>query len=158
MGKLKYKVEASERSAKAMKRNVPISRKHAREICRAINGMDLEKAIEYLNDVIALKKPVLFRKHHGKVGHRKGKLGFYAGRFPVKASKAILEVLENAKANAEYKGLDVSKLFIKHISVNKGIVIKRYMPRAYGRATPKFQETVHIQVILEEKTEDRGEE
>jgi len=58
--------------------------------------------------------------------------------------------LQHAKANAEYKGLNTEKLRIKHISTNKGITIKRYMPRAFGRATPKFQETVHIQVILEE--------
>ncbi|WP_423792866.1 50S ribosomal protein L22 [Methanocaldococcus indicus] len=157
MGKLKYKIETTEKNAKAMGRNIPISRKHAREICKEINGMDLLKAMEYLEDVIAMKRFVPFRRHHGKVAHRKGKFGWFAGRYPVKASKAILKILENAKANAEYKGLDVEKLYIKHISANKGITLKRYMPRAYGRATPKYYETVHIQVVLEERVE-KGEE
>ncbi|WP_456471963.1 50S ribosomal protein L22 [Methanocaldococcus sp.] len=155
MGKLKYKVQVDdEKVARAMGRNLPISRKHAREICKEINGMPLDKAIRFLEDVIAMKRPVLFRRHCRKVGHRKGKLGWFAGRYPVKAASYILKVLLNAKANAEYKGLNTDKLVIYHISANKGITIKRYMPRAFGRATPKFQETVHIQVILKEVDEE----
>ena len=151
MGKLKYKVAVNpEKTARAMGRNIPISRKHAREICKSINGMKLDDAIRFLEDVIAMRRPVLFRRHCKKVAHRKGKLGWPAGRYPVKAAKVILKLLQHAKANAEYKGLNTDKLRIKHISTNKGITLKRYMPRAFGRATPKFQETVHIQVILEE--------
>ncbi|ENN96417.1 50S ribosomal protein L22P [Methanocaldococcus villosus KIN24-T80] len=151
MGKIGYKIKVDdEKTAKAMGRNIPISRKHAREICREINGMPLDKAIKFLEDVIAMKRPVLFRRHCKKVGHRKGKLGWPAGRYPVKAAKAILKILLNAKSNAEYKGLNTDRLRIKHISTNKGITLKRYMPRAFGRATPKNQETVHVQVILEE--------
>ncbi|ACX72094.1 ribosomal protein L22 [Methanocaldococcus vulcanius M7] len=151
MAKLKYKIQTNpEKTARAMGRNVPISRKHAREICRAINGMKLDEAIKFLEDVIEMKRPVLFKRHCKKVGHRKGKLGWHAGRYPIKASREILKILNYARANAEYKGLNTEKLRIKHISTNKGITIKRYMPRAFGRATPKFQETVHIQVILEE--------
>ncbi|ADG13301.1 50S ribosomal protein L22 [Methanocaldococcus infernus] len=154
MGKLKYKVKVDdEKVAKAMGRNLPISRKHAREICKELSGKPLDKAIQFLKDVIEMKRPVLFRRHCKKVGHRKGKLGWPAGRYPVKAASYILKVLENAKANAEYKGLDVNKLKILHISANKGITLKRYMPRAFGRATPKFYETVHIQVILKEVDE-----
>jgi large subunit ribosomal protein L22 len=46
--------------------------------------------------------------------------------------------------------MNTEKLRIKHISSNKGFTIKRHMPRAFGRASPKNQETVHVQVILEE--------
>jgi large subunit ribosomal protein L22 len=151
MAKLKYKMETDpKKTAKAMGRALKISRKHAVEICRELNGMKLDDAIRYLKDVMALKRPVPFKRHCKDVPHRKGKFGWHAGRFPVKASREILKVLENAKKNAEYKGLNVEKLRIKHISSNKGYTIKRYMPRAFGRASPKFQETVHIQVILEE--------
>ncbi|HIP17668.1 MAG TPA: 50S ribosomal protein L22 [Methanothermococcus okinawensis] len=151
MGKLKYKVNVnSDKTARAMGRSLRISRKHAVEICREINGMKLEDAINYLNRVIELKQVVPFKRHGKDVPHKRGKYGWTAGRFPQKASREILKVLDNAKKNAEYKGLNTEKLRIKHISSNKGFTIKRFMPRAFGRASPKFQETVHIQVILEE--------
>jgi large subunit ribosomal protein L22 len=112
--------------------------------------MKLDKAIAYLNRVIELKQVVPFKRHGKDVPHKKGKYGWTAGRFPQKASTQILSVLENAKKNAEYKGMNTEKLRIKHISSNKGFTIKRHMPRAFGRASPKNQETVHVQVILEE--------
>ncbi|AXI25205.1 50S ribosomal protein L22 [Methanofervidicoccus sp. A16] len=151
MGKLKYKIKTDpNKTTRAMGRALRISRKHAVEICREIKGMKLDEAMRYLRRVIELKQVVPFKRHGKEVGHKKGKYGWGAGRYPQKAAREILKVLENAKSNAEYKGLNVDKLRIKHISSNKGFTIKRYMPRAYGRATPKFQETVHIQVILEE--------
>ncbi|MBW9223027.1 50S ribosomal protein L22 [Methanothermococcus sp. SCGC AD-155-E23] len=151
MGKLKYKIETDpEKTARAMGRALRISRKHAVEVCREIRGMKLDDAMRYLRRVIQLKQPVPFKRHGKDVPHKKGKYGWTAARYPQKAAREILKVLENARNNAEYKGLNVNKLRIKHISANKGFTIKRYMPRAFGRATPKFQETVHIQVILEE--------
>jgi large subunit ribosomal protein L22 len=71
----------------------------------------------------------------------------------VKAAKQILKVLEGAEANAEYKGLDTERLRIIHASAYPGMRIKRYMPRAYGRATPKFETLCHIEVALEEQQE-----
>jgi large subunit ribosomal protein L22 len=151
MAKLGYKVEADpSKTAKAMGRTLRISKKHALEICREINGMKLETAVSFLNRVLALETPVPFKGHNKDVPHRKGKIGTHAGRFPQKATEEILKVLDNAKKNAEYKGLNTEKLRIKHISSNKGFIIKRFMPRAFGRASPKYQETIHIQVILEE--------
>ena len=97
--------------------------------------------------VIALETPVPFKVHNKDLPHRKGKIGTHSGRFPQKASLEILQVLDNAKKNAEQKGLNTEKLRIKHISSNRGFTIKRYMPRAFGRASPKNQETIHIQVI-----------
>ncbi len=151
MAKLKYKIKTDpDRTACAMGRSLRISRKHAVELCRELNGKKLDDAIKYLERVIALKQVVPFKRHGKDVPHRKGKYGWGPGRYPQKAAGEILKVLENARDNAEYKGLDTDKLRIKHISSNKGFTIKRYMPRAFGRASPKFQETVHIQVILEE--------
>jgi len=75
----------------------------------------------------------------------------YAGRYPVKAAKHILKVLEGAEANAEYKGLDTERLRIIHASAYPGIKIKRYTPRAHGTATPKFETLCHIEIALEEQ-------
>jgi len=60
-----------ERTAKAFIRELRISPKHAREICRAIRGMPLDRAKEFLRRVIRQEEAVPFRKHKKKVPHRR---------------------------------------------------------------------------------------
>ena len=138
------------KTARAMAKSLKISPKHSVEICNAIRGMDVAKAKIYLEDVIEMKKSVPFKRHNRDVGHRKGMKGWAAGRYPVKASKAILSVIENAEANAEYKGMDVENLKIEHISSHRGMVIRGAKPRAFGRVTPFNTPTTHIQIVLVE--------
>jgi len=139
------------RTAIAAGRDLRISFKHAVEICNCIRGLHLDEARRFLEDVIAMRRPVPFRRFHGKVAHRRELQGWPAGRYPVKAAKAILEVLRNAEANAEYKGLDTSRLWVVHASAHKGTKIRKYIPRAFGRATPYFQDLVHVEIALEER-------
>lgn len=127
-----------------------ISPKHAREICRTLRGMRAEKAHAYLEDVIALKRSVPFKRYARNVAHRHDLVGWDAGRYPEKAAKAVLVVLKNALANAEYKGLESEKLRIYHAGTKKGRTIQGWMPRAMGRATPKNTETVSVEMILTE--------
>jgi large subunit ribosomal protein L22 len=127
-----------------------ISPKHAREICRTLRGMRAEKAHAYLEDVIALKRSVPFKRYARNVAHRHDLVGWDAGRYPEKAAKAVLVVLKNALANAEYKGLESEKLRIYHAGTKKGRTIQGWMPRAMGRATPKDTETVSVEMILTE--------
>jgi len=138
------------RTAIAAGRDLRISYKAAVEVLREIRGKKLEEAERILNDVIEMRRPIPYRRFHGKVGHRKGK-GFGPGRYPVKAATEILKVLENAKNNAEIKGLDVERLWVVHAAAHKGMKIKKYMPRAFGRATPYFKELVHVEIALEER-------
>ncbi|MDF2955189.1 MAG: Ribosomal protein L22 [Candidatus Alkanophagales archaeon MCA70_species_2] len=149
MGRLRFCVEADdETSAKAMACELHISRKHAYEICNVIRGMKFGNAKKYLQEVIEMKRAVPFKKHKRKVGHRRGLNKWYAGRYPVKAAEAILRLLEDAAANASYKGLDPEEMRIWHIATKKGRTIRGIMPRAFGRATPKNTETVTVEVIL----------
>lgn len=151
MAKIKYAYnEDTSKKAKASGRSLKISPKHAVEICRTIRGMEIEEAKEYLEDVIEMKKPVPFKRHNKKVGHRKGLKGWPTGRYPVKAASQILDVLINAEANAEYQGLDTENLKIEHISSHRGYVIRGWTPRAFGRASPFNTPTTHIQVVLGE--------
>jgi len=101
-----YKPKDEVNSAKAMGYEMEISFKHAVEICRAIKGMKIDEAIKYLEEVVEMKRAIPFRKHKKKVPHRRGLEKWYAGRYPTKATKHIIKVLKNLKANAEYKGLD----------------------------------------------------
>ena len=151
MAKIKYAYnEDMGNKAKATGRSLKISPKHAFEICNAIRGMEIEEAKKYLEDVINMKKPVPFKRHNKKVGHRRGLEGWPTGRYPVKAASQILDVLINAEANAEYQGLDTENLEIVHISSHRGYVIRGWTPRAFGRASPFNTPTTHIQVVLGE--------
>jgi large subunit ribosomal protein L22 len=142
-----------EKTAKASGREIKVSHKHAREICRTIKGMTLTNAKKYLRDVTEKKKPVPFTRHNKKSAHRHGlpTKGAFSGRYPIKASAKILTILEAAQANAENKGLDTDRLTILHAAAYPGTKIKRYTPRAQGRASPKYETLTHIEIALDEK-------
>jgi large subunit ribosomal protein L22 len=149
MRKLGYSIKADpEITARAIGRELSISPKASVEVCREIRGMMVEDAMQYLEDVIALKRPVRYHRYNGQVGHRKGKK-FGAGRFPQKTAKAILDVIKHAQHNAEYKGLDSDNMKITHITSSRGMIVEGYMPRAHGRSTPFNHETANIEVVLE---------
>ncbi len=70
---------------------------------------------------------------------------------PKAASKPLKKLLESAVANAHHKGsIDVDTLRVKKITVDQGETLKRWLPRAQGRATPIRKKTSHISVVLEE--------
>ena len=140
-----------EKTAKASGRELKVSHKAAREVCRAIKGMMLNNAKEYLRDVSAKKKAIPYTRYKKKLPHRHGLIKTFAGRYPVKASEQILDVLNSAQSNAENKGLDVDRLRIIHAAAYQGMKLKRYAPRAHGRASPKYDTTTHIEIVLDEK-------
>jgi len=140
-------------AVKASARELRVSPKHATEVCSTIKGMKLYQAKTYLQNVVAKKQPVPIRKHKKKIPHRRGLQKVYAGRYPVKAAQKVLQVLENAEANAEYKGLDMERLKIIYASAHPGMKIKRYIQRAFGRSTPRFKTLCHIELILEQMEE-----
>ncbi|NIP66548.1 50S ribosomal protein L22 [Candidatus Bathyarchaeota archaeon] len=137
-------------TAKASGRELRVSPKHAREVCKAIKNMGLERAKEYLNQVVEKKSPVPYGRHKKKVGHRHGLRKPPTGRYPTKAAEKILQILESAEANAEFKGLDTERLKIIHASAYPGMKIKKYKPRAFGRMTPYFKTLSHVELILEQ--------
>jgi large subunit ribosomal protein L22 len=146
-----------EKTVKASGREVRVSHKSARELCKTIKGMRLAKAKQCLRDVMAKKRAVPFRRFKKKAGHRRGLEKAYAGRYPVKVAKHILKVLDGAEASAEYKGLDTDRLRIIHAAAYPGTKLKRYMRRAHGRSTPKFETLCHIEIALEEQPAAEGE-
>jgi len=147
-----YEFKEGETVAKARGKELHISPKHSMEICRALSGKKVESAKKYLESVIAKEQPVPFKRYVRCIPHKRGP-GFGAGRYPVKAAKAILRVLSDAEANAEYSGLDTDNLVIRHIVADKGHTWKGWMPRAHGRSTAKDRESVNIEVIVSEAGE-----
>jgi large subunit ribosomal protein L22 len=71
---------------------------------------------------------------------------------PQKAAPVVAKLVSSAVANAEQKGVsDVDRLFVKTITVDMGPALKRFLPRAQGRATKIRKPTSHITVVLDEK-------
>ncbi|OGL39179.1 MAG: 50S ribosomal protein L22 [Candidatus Schekmanbacteria bacterium RIFCSPHIGHO2_02_FULL_38_11] len=66
--------------------------------------------------------------------------------------KVLNSAVSNAMKIAENKNskIDLDKLFIKSVNVDEGPMLKRYMPRAMGRATLIRKRTSHIKIVLGE--------
>jgi large subunit ribosomal protein L22 len=137
----------SDKTAKAYGYELHCSVKDSMNLAYAIKGMKIEEAKKYLEEIIALKRPLPHVFHKLKVAHKKG-IG--PGRYPEKAARYMLKTLENAENNAEYKGFDVENMKISHISTYGGRVTKGIMPRAQGRGTDKNTRTTNIEIVIEE--------
>ncbi|MEM4500259.1 MAG: 50S ribosomal protein L22 [Candidatus Woesearchaeota archaeon] len=120
-------------------KNLPISRKHAYELAKYIRKKQINKVIRILQDVIALKRPIPYTRYRRDLSHKRD-IG--SGRFPVKAAKYFLKLLENAINNAKEKGLDENKLYLIHCSVHKGERSFR-RGRRYRRA-----KSTHVQMAV----------
>ncbi len=151
--KYSFKTRDETRIAKAVLKDVPVHPKVMYEVMNAIRGKKLDDAINFLEKVIEKKEAVPFRRYSRKQAHRRGlgaKWGWPAGRYPVKAASYVLKLLRNAENNADVKGLDIERLKIIHAAAHKGMVVKRWMPRAYGRSSPKYKVSSHIEVVVQE--------
>lgn len=70
---------------------------------------------------------------------------------PKRASTTIKKLLLSAVANAKNMNKNIDNLYIKDFTVDKGIVLKRMMPRAMGRGARINKRTSHITIVLDEK-------
>ena len=103
-------------SASVIGKDLSISTKHAIVISKYIRGKKLSWAKERLNEVMKFKTAVPFTVRRKDIGHRKGHMG--PGRYPQKASKEVLKLLDSVEANAQNKGLDTNELYINAIIPN----------------------------------------
>ena len=68
-----------------------------------------------------------------------------------KAAQIIKKVLDSAIANAEHNDAsDVDELIVQQIMIDEGPVMKRFRPRARGRANKIFKRMSHVTVAVEE--------
>ena len=77
--------------------------------------MKLSKAEEYLKDVLDHKRCIPYSRFDHSVGRCSAAIqfGLTKGRYPEKSVRIVLNLLQNAKANAESKKLNLEKLIIK---------------------------------------------
>ncbi|MBI3248541.1 MAG: 50S ribosomal protein L22 [Deltaproteobacteria bacterium] len=106
----------------AVTRNIRISPQKARLVADLIRGKQVEEALLVL-------------------------------RFTQKkAARIFVKTLQSAIANAtETQSVDPDALYVKRTYVDGGATIKRFTPRAHGRATPIRKRTSHFTVIVDER-------
>ena len=80
-------------------------------------------------------------------------LEFSRKRISKDVSKTVKSAISNAENNLQ---LDIDNLFVKEAYVGKSLVMKRFRPRAKGRASPIKKPFSRITVILEEKREKKA--
>ena len=108
--------------AKAIAKYVRVSPRKAGQICSLVRGKNVDEALAILKFT------------------------------PRGAAADIAKVVKSAKANAENNHeMNVENLYIASIVANQGPTIKRFMPRAQGRATMIRKRTSHIEVVVKEK-------
>jgi len=110
-----------QKEAVAIVRNAKISPTKVRQVINLIRGKDVGVALAILQGVNK------------------------------RAARIVEKLLKSAIANAELKDMDIDNLYIKEIRADKGLVLKRYIPRAYGRATPIKRRYSHIYIKLAER-------
>ena len=79
-------------------------------------------------------------------------LEFSRKRIAKDVSKTVKSAISNAENNYQY---DIDNLFVKEAYVGKSLVMKRFRPRAKGRASPIKKPFSRITIILEEKKEKK---
>ena len=111
---------------KAINKNVRTSPRKLALVCNLIKG---KKADVALRDLEFTRK---------KIAHD--------------VSKTVKSAIANAENNYQF---DIDNLFVKEAFVGKSLVMKRYRPRAKGRASPIKKPFSRITIVLEEKKEKK---
>jgi large subunit ribosomal protein L17e len=156
---VRYSVEPEvpEKTAKSRGSHLRVHYKHCREIAHYTKGMQVNKALKILDDVLAFKAVIPFVKYTGGIGRKamakQCKAPGSKGRWPVKATAVYKDLLSNAVSNAETKGLDPETLIIDHAQCNRAPAGRRRTYRAHGRIGKYASQPAHVEIILKEKSE-----
>lgn len=130
--------------ARAVGVALPISFKQSVEICGFIKNKNVNDAKKLLQDVIEKKIAIPFRRYNWDLGHKK-KTG--PARYPERASKEFIKLIEDVEANAQFKGLNTSNLVIAHIATHKAAKAWHY-----GRKTRRKMKRTNVEIVVEEKS------
>ena len=121
-----------------MSKNKDIDLKQVRSINKNVRS-SVRKLKPILKSIVGKKVEIAIRD-----------LSFSEKRISKDVKKTISSAVANAENNFQY---DIDNLFIKEAYVGKSLVMKRFRPRAKGRASPIKKPFSRITIILEEKKE-----
>ena len=124
----KSKKNSENKLVKSVNKNIRSSTKKLKPILKSIVGQNVDKAIRDLS--------------------------FSSKRITKDIKKTISSAVSNAENNFQY---DIDNLFIKEAYCGKQIVMKRFRPRAKGRASPIMKPYSNLTIILGEKQKEKVE-
>lgn len=136
---------AAKNEASALGSSLQISTKACVELANVIRMKTTKEAKTLLERVIAKQQAVPYRIFIKELSHKKG-IG--PGRYPKKAAEAMIEVIENAEANAQFKGLNTSNLQIVHLKADAAS-----RPWRFGRRRRRAKRTT-IEMRVKEKPKE----
>ncbi|MFH1260453.1 MAG: 50S ribosomal protein L22 [Candidatus Micrarchaeota archaeon] len=147
-----YSSDIPENCARARLEDVNASYKDLSEVCGRIRNKKTKWALSFLEQASLGEIPVLYKRHNKRLGHRK-ELGGQRGRYPKKAAKIILKVLESAIANGKIKGLGDSYNIIV-ATANKKHIYPRMASK--GRSARSNLVTSRIELVLKGSDVPKG--
>ncbi|MDY6776919.1 MAG: 50S ribosomal protein L22 [Candidatus Nanohaloarchaea archaeon] len=134
-------MQVHEEEAVARGENLPISRKHAKEVADFIRGETVDDARDKLERVIDEEQAVPYSRHNRKQSHVKGDMD--EGRYPVKTAEEMLDLLKSAESNATYEGMRAEDLEVTGVMVNQGN--RYYTPKRHrGRRAKAAHVTIKV--------------
>lgn len=139
-----------ENEAKVVGKHLSFSTKQAIEISNFIRGRDITSVKNDLMLVLEKIRAVPVRRYTNGAGHKKGKVG--PGKYPHKATKEILSLLNSLEHNAENKNLNVDQLYIKSIIPNKAGNFPKY-----GRLRGRRRKMTHVTITAVERVKEKVE-
>ncbi|MEM4072143.1 MAG: 50S ribosomal protein L22 [Candidatus Micrarchaeaceae archaeon] len=139
----------------AQKYDINASYKHLAAVCDAIRYLKASNAMSLLDSLIAMEKPIPFRRHNKGMGSRH-ELGGMKGAWPVRAARHVRLVLLNAIANANSKGFDGNEMYIVHAAANKTRIERRNPSKGgitwgrgmYGRVAIRHSDLEYAKVEI----------
>jgi len=158
VSKKNYNVQFSlgneKKTAKAIAANAPVSLKYSTEIAREIKGKRLEWAVSFLQDIALKKRHLPLRRYIKEVPHRKGNAISHSktGRYPKRCVLKWMELLKQAKANADYKGLNAESLMVIHAFASKGVGRTSHQTQGKISGKMRVRKAAHLEVIVREAT------
>lgn len=128
------------------------------QVCRAIKHKPVPVARKILEQAIDMTKAIRFHKFKKGMGHR-SELGGQQGKYPKKEARIVLQLLDNAVANAQNKGLEEESLFVENALAYKQNTFPRYRKYwvsgavlGYGKqAIRSDYVTARVEITLTEK-------
>ena len=126
------------------------------ETGRVIKGMNVTKALEYLEAVVRKERAVpFFRYAEGISHHAQGhEWGCPSSRWPVKSAQLYIKLIKNALAQAEGKKkagieINVENLQIAHVQCNRAAQYRwRRIHQAHGRVKSYASPPTNVQIVL----------
>ncbi|MFN3910396.1 MAG: uL22 family ribosomal protein [Candidatus Anstonellaceae archaeon] len=134
-----------EKLAFARRENINASFKDLANVCANIRYKNALSALKFLEQAAEGLRPVRYFRHNKRRGHLR-ELGGKKGGYPKKAAAIVLDVLKNAIANSNAKGLGECKVI--HAIANKQQIYRRLAPK--GRRIRHDLETAFVEIVLKE--------